>query len=384
MKSSRSPGLQTLRHLEGFFSQEDGRPMTRVRWLVAIPVVLATALFASALEAAAIRYSAGMFGKEAVKKARAQLDRIESATGIPIVIETIDEIPDIDKDASTATRRKAIESLAVRRDKAIKDEGIYLLISKRDHVMSTVLVRQRLARVLPIEKRDAIRDAFLEEFKKRDFDAGLTRAVETIEHSLEGASVGKGTHRAPGVVLAPAHDAADGGKLRGARSPMMTFLLIILGIFGVLLLLRLLGGLFGRSAGAGYGGQMGGMQRPGMGPGYYGGAPGGGGGFFSGMLGGLGGALAGNWLYDQFSGRHGNMTSSNAGYSPSDTTSAPDQGGDAIVGADDDPGGGASWDDPGAGADAGGGDWGGDGGGGGDWGGGGGDWGGGGGGGGDW
>ena len=57
-----------------------------------------------------------------------------------------------------------------------------------------------------------------------------------------------------------------------------------------------------------------------MGPGgYYGGggpatAAGGGGGFFSGLLGGLGGAMAGNWLYDQMSGRHGGMTSAGAGY----------------------------------------------------------------------
>ena len=56
--------------------------------------------------------------------------------------------------------------LAVERDKAIRDEGIYLLISKRDQVMSHVLVRERLADVLPIGKRDAIRDAFVAEFKK--------------------------------------------------------------------------------------------------------------------------------------------------------------------------------------------------------------------------
>ena len=173
---------------------------------------------------------------------------------------------------------------------------------------------------------------------------------------------------------------------------MGTFLLIILGIFGVLLVLRLLGGLFGRSAGAGYPNQMGGMgmQRPGMGPGgpgYYGGGGGyggRGGGFLSGMLGGLGGAVAGNWLYDQFSGRHGNVNSADAVHS-GDYAGTADPGGDAIVGADDDPAGGASWEDAGT-TDTGGGDWGGGGGdwggGGGDWGGGGGDWGGGGGG--DW
>src|SRR5262249_60976815 len=97
----------------------------------------------------------------------------------------------------------------------------------------------------------------------------------------------------------------------------------------------------------------------------------------------LGGAMAGNWLYDQMTGRHGGMTSAGAGY-PGDvsTGSIPDRGDDAIIGADDHGGqGGGSWDA--GGTDTGGGDWGGGdaggdwGGGGGDWGGGGGDWGGG-------
>jgi len=77
----------------------------------------------------------------------------------------------------------------------------------------------------------------------------------------------------------------------------------------------------------------------------------------SSLFGGIGGALAGNWLYDQFSGRHGG-----GGFGESSTS------GDA-AGTD---AGGADWS---GGADAGGAGWGGDwgGGGGGDWGGGGGD-----------
>ena len=328
-----------------------------------------------------------MFSSDIVKKAQARVDKIEKATHIPIVIETIDEIPGLERNAPASERRKAIDELAVRRDKAIRDEGIYILISKNDHVISHVLVRERLASLLPIEKRDAIRDAFVAEFKSKNFDGGLMRAVQTIESSLEGASVGHKGARAPAAVPLPIHNPARAGRAGGGQSMMGTFLLIVLGIFGVLLVLRLLGGLFGRSAGAGYPGQMGGMgmPRPGMGPGgpgYYGGPGygGRGGGFFSGMLGGLGGALAGNWLYDQFSGRHGQVNSADAAYPPDYSSATPDQGGDAIVGADDDPGGGTSWDNGGT-ADTGGGDWGG--GGGGDWGGGGGgDWGGGGGG--DW
>ncbi len=358
--------------------------MVNLRWLLAIPVALAATLGAGSAQASAIRDSAKMFSGEVVKKAQAQLDHLERTTHIPVVIETIDRLSGLDSDATKAARTKAIEALAVHRDKAIKDEGIYVLISKHDRVISSVLIRERYADLLPIEKRDAIREAFVEEFKNKNFDGGLTRAVETIERSLQGASGVNRAGRAPAGVPALVQHGGAGRKAEAGGSIMFTFLMIVVGIFGVLLVLRLLGGLFGRSAGPGMPGQMGmGMGRTGMGgPGYGGGYGGGGGGFMSSLFGGLGGALAGNWLYDQFSGRHSNVSSADA-VSPHDYSSGtPDAGGDAIVGADDDPGGGASWDD-GGGNDAGGGDWGGGdaGGGGGDWGGGGGDWGGGGG---DW
>jgi len=360
--------------------------MANLRWLLAIPVALAATLGAASAEASAIRDGAKMFSRDAVRKAQAQLDRLERTTHIPVVIETIDEIKGLDSDSTSAARKKAIDALAVHRDEAIDDEGIYVLISKREHLISHVLVRKRYAELLPIEKRGAVREAFVEEFKKKDFDGGLTRAVETIERSLRGASGGERSGRAPAGVPVPIQHEGAGRKAAAGGSTMFTFLLIVAGIFGVLLLLRVLGGLFGRSARSGMPGQPG--MGMGGGPGYSGGGyGGGGGGFMSSLFGGLGGALAGNWLYDQFSGRHGQVSSADAA-SPRDYSSGtPDAGGDAIVGADDDPGGGASWDD-GGGNDAGGGDWGGgDAGGGGDWGGGGGDFGGGGGdfgGGGDW
>jgi TPM domain len=365
--------------------------MTNNRWLLAIPVILAATIAGASAQGATVRDRAGVFSADAVQKARAQLEKIEQATGIPIVIEAIGAIPGLDKNAPKEARRKAIDALALERDREIRDEGIYILISKRDHVISHVMIRERYADVLSIEKRDAIQDAFLKEFRNHEnYDGGLMSGVKAIEQSLEGVSA-RGPVARAGHVHARVADRAGGQMARG-RSMIGTFLLILAGIFGVLLVLKLVGGLFGRSAGAGYPGPQGGMgmPRPGMGggPGYYGGPGygGRGGGFFSGLLGGLGGAFAGNWLYDQFSGRHGNLTSADA-VSPTDhSTGSPDQGGDAIIGASDDPGGGASWDDGGGGADVGGGDWGGGGGdwggGGGDWGGGGGDWGGGGGG--DW
>ncbi len=164
-------------------------------------VALAAMVVATSIQAATIRDSAGMFSPEVVKKLEVQLDRLERATKIPVVIETLDSIPGIEKGASSATKLKKINDFAVKRDEALADEGIYLLISKNDHIFSPVLIRSRYAALLPVHKRDAIRDELLQEFEKRNFDGGLTRAVETIEQSLEGAVGATRPARAHGVVV---------------------------------------------------------------------------------------------------------------------------------------------------------------------------------------
>lgn len=363
--------------------------MRTTKWPIAIP--LAVLLLGAPAWGSAIRDEAKMFRPEVVEEAQRRLDRLERSTNVPVVIETLDQIPGLPRGTSEPEKREAINQLAKRRDSQIHDEGIYILISKNDHLISQPLIRARLQGIVPESQRDAIRQAFISEFKNRNFDGGLEKGVQTIEKALEGHRVGNARAGGRAGAPAPIGGGARRGQAGGGSGVFGTFLLIGLGILAVLVLLRILGGLFGRSAGAGYPGQMGmGGPRPGMGPGYYGGGPGyggRGGGFFSGLLGGLGGALAGNWLYDQMSGRHGGMTSAGAGYPVDETTaSLPDQGDDAIIGAEDHGGQGGSWDD--GGTDTGGGDWGGGdaggdwGGGGGDWGGGGGDWGGGGGG--DW
>jgi uncharacterized protein len=333
------------------------------------------------LEAAGVRDGAGLFSASTVRKADADLDRLEKRAHVDVVIETIDHIPGLGRDSSPETRHTAIEDLAERRAREIGYEGVYLLISKNDRVFSKVLVRERFDARMPRHERLAVRDALQRAFKAGNFDQGLLNATEIIERSFSDVPV-----QPRAVRDLPVGQRAGA---QHARFGLGTLLMIGLGIFGVLLLLRLLGGLFGGSS-AGYPPQMGmgGMPRPGMGPGY--GGPGGygygaprGGGFFSGMLGGLGGALAGNWLYDQFSGRHGGHTDYASTMSPDVPVSqSPDS--DAFVGGDDDGVGGTSWDDSGGtgstgdwGGGDGGGDWGGGSDGGGDWGGGGGDWGGG-------
>ncbi|MBV8486800.1 MAG: TPM domain-containing protein [Planctomycetaceae bacterium] len=351
-----------------------------------LPLCLLVGLMVAQVEAAGVRDGAGLFSTSTVRKVDAELDRLEKRAHVDVVIETIDSIPGLGSNPSREVKQRAIEDLAERRAKEVGHEGVYLLISKNDRVFSKLLVRERLDALMPRHERLAVRDALQSAFKAGNFDEGLLNATEIIKRSFSGVPV-----EPRAVRDLPAGQRAGA---QHARFGVGTLLMIGLGIFGILLLLRLLGGLF-RGGSAGYPPQMGmgGMPRPGMGPGF--GGPGGGygygaprgGGFFSGMLGGLGGALAGNWLYDQFSGRHGGHTDYASTAAPDTTvpetsgSQSPDSG--AFVGGDDDGPGGTSWDDSGssgsggdwAGADGGGGWGGGDGGG--DWGGGGGDWGGG-------
>ena len=340
-----------------------------------MPLVAFAALAVPQLGASEVRDRAGLFSSEAVQKAEAELDRIERRTHIPVVIETIEAIPGLGRDSSASEKRTAVERLAEQRARELGYEGVYLLISKNNHILR-VLVQKRYDSLLPLEKRDEVRDTLTREFKGGHFDEGLLKTTALLDSALAEARPVSGLRRAVPGMPAPRRGEAQGGKFG-----LKTLLAIGLGIFGVLLLLRVLGGVFGRAGAGGGGGYsppmgVGGMPQPGMGPGPgYGPGYGGGygtprGGFFSGMLGGLGGALAGNWLYDQFSGHHGGAEHSDASaYPPAESPAPADPGGDEFVGGDDHGGQGTSLDDPG-GADAGGGDWGG-GDGGGDWGGGG-------------
>ncbi len=334
--------------------------MRKIYGLLALPLLLVGGAIGSAA-ASSIQDNAGLFDPAAVRKAEAKLSQVENDSGVNATIETIDSL-----------QGEPIRQVAVRQAQRTGTEGIFILIPKREHKID-VLASRSYRRTLTGTRLDAIRDAFISGLRHGDYDAGLIQGVEKLAQEIEQAKTEHG-----GVLrqAAPVVPMRRGPANRGSFG-LGSLLMIGLLIFAVLFGIRLLGNLFGGGQRAGYGpGQhpMGGG--PGFGrPGYgYGG--GGGGGFLSSMFGGIGGALAGNWLYDQFSGRHHGGTFDNS------TFGGQDAGQQSETGGRDWAGGGESAGDWGGG-DAGGGDWGG--GGGGDWGGGGGgDWGGGGGGGGDW
>jgi TPM domain len=355
------------------------------RWWLALGAAGALLVGSTGALASEIRDPAGMFDADAVSKAKEALDRVEREYDVPVLLETIEALPG--NPTTSEEKNRQVNGLAVQRDRDEGNRGIYVLFAKDSRVMSNVLVPGWLSRHLTQPRRIAIRNAFLSEFKKNDYNTGLISGVKTIDETLATAKAEAGgplrTTR-PGagagrVVRVPGAAPGAAARARGG-SGWSAMLAILAVIFGIVLVIRILGSLFGGRQQVYGPGQMPGPAGM-MGPGYGGGYGRGGGGFWSGMLGGLGGAMAGNWLYDRMSGRHyGGGTpfdSGNTGAAgPFGNGGGPAD--NEIVGGND-PGGG-NWGDSGGG----GGDWGGGGdcgGGGGDWGGGGGD---GGGGGGDW
>jgi hypothetical protein len=341
--------------------------MWKQRWWLALP--LAVAVTIGSAGAASIHDRAGMFDAEAVREAEATLNQIERDSHIATTIETIDSLEGRLLDA--VAREHAGHSGA---------HGLFILIPRQDRKI-VVLASQDYAKAIPRERRIAIQDAFIEQFKAGKFDDGLKDGVQTVGREVAAAKEEMGgklrqasTPPVPFPRTAPVAGRPVGRPQGGEKFGLGSLLGIGLVILAVLMGIRLLGRLFG--GGGGYGAPAGpGMGRPGYGPGP--GYGGGGGGFMSSLFGGIGGAMAGNWLYDQFSGRHhqGGNYADNTAYAPG-TEAAPtnDPAGNEWVG------GGSEAGDWGGGGNDGGGDWGG--GGGGDWGGGGGggDWGGGGGG----
>jgi len=256
--------------------------MFKSRWLLALPLVLASTMV-SAAQGATIRDGAGMFSPEAVNQASTRLQQIERESRMPVTVETIDSLNGRD-----------IDQVVVDHARRARARGLYVLIVKKEHRIEGA-VSQEFRGAFSTNRILSIRSAFISKMKAGEPDAALQSASEAIGREVAQAQAANGgTLRGASPVPVPG---VPGGRPRSGLGSLLTIGLLIV---GGLFLIRLLGRLFSGNRGYGAAGPGRMMGGPGYGPGYGGG----GGGFLSSMFGGIGGALAGNWLYDQFSGRH--------------------------------------------------------------------------------
>lgn len=165
----------------GLFSEPEGDELmlraagrlNRLRMIaLALPLLALSGALAQEI-ASTIRDDAGMFDAETVRRARSRLERIERQYHVPVSIETIDSL-----------NGEPINDVAVRRDRAAGNRGIFILMAQENKRISNVLCPAHLGNRLTAERRLAIRDAFVNEFRKSDFDTGLDRGIDAIEKVL--------------------------------------------------------------------------------------------------------------------------------------------------------------------------------------------------------
>ena len=131
--------------------------------------------------ASAVKDAAGLFDLGAIESARKELLRLEAETNVATVIETIESLKGqkIAETAARAARRSGID-------------GVFILIAKNEKSLE-LLVSKKYAASLTRLRQEEIRAAFIEGFKKRDFDEGLRRGVAAIAEQL-GAARREGGH----------------------------------------------------------------------------------------------------------------------------------------------------------------------------------------------
>jgi glc operon protein GlcG len=125
-----------------------------------------------------VRDMAGLFGAGAITASERRLRTIEKETQVATRIETVDSL-----------RGELVDAVASKLARLSGIQGIFVLIARRETKIE-VLVSHRFAAALPRSRVDAIRSAFIEAFRRHEFNEGLTRGVDAIQAEVQAAARG--------------------------------------------------------------------------------------------------------------------------------------------------------------------------------------------------
>ena len=123
-----------------------------------------------------VRDIAKLFDEAAIATAHKELRRIEHETNVSTVIETVETL-----------KGESIEKAAERLARHSGIQGIFILIAKKEHTIE-ILVSHRFQSAVTRARQDAIKDAFIADFRQREFNEGLKHGVAAIGKVLADAS----------------------------------------------------------------------------------------------------------------------------------------------------------------------------------------------------
>jgi uncharacterized membrane protein YgcG len=339
--------------------------------LLIAPLLLLAGASHALAASSGVRDEARFFSPDAVDQANQIIQQIDERHGKDLLIETFPQIPsDMKSQFDQQGKDQFFEQWGLTRAQSQGVNGVYVLICRSPGHVQVEVGNKTRQRLFTIADRNRGRDILLAAFKNKQYDQGLLGFVRFVQQRMDANASAAGSGAVtPNSNYPQSPYPTYNYHTSTNRSWSLGGIACV--VIGIVLLIALVRGIFGRSGGGYYGGGGGGYYPPGGGAyppagGYYPGGGyggGGGGGFGRGFLGGLLGGALGGYAADRF------MHGQEQGYTPpvsggQDASSGPDT---SFTGTGGDFGGGGSGGDFGGG---GGGDFGG---GGGDFGGGGGD-----------
>lgn len=319
--------------------------------------LLTITLLASATRAfaqtAGVRDEAGMFSQAALTQAEARIKELRTKSTLPVTIQT-----------RPNSQGQDAGKYAIQLAKTYAGTGLYVLILKDDRKIE-VLWHGSFSTRITNDDKDKIRTAISTEFKKQNFDEGLSKGLDAITALCMRFPAGKvaaapkpappqnlpvtqpASSPAPAPNLVSVDQPAP-AKPSGSAAGIVLILFLGIGFFVLVAVIRSISSARSYNAGMPPGGGPGqgafgpgGAGPGGYGPGYGPGYGGGGGGFLRGVMGGLGGAILGNWVYNNLSGHghhdhsHGSMTGMGQGGWGSSQIDPNQQQSNQWYGADD-------------------------------------------------
>jgi len=126
--------------------------------------------------ASEVRDTAGLFGAGAIMAAERRLRTIEKETQIATRIETVDSL-----------KGELVDDVISRSARLSGIQGIYVLIARKESKIE-VRASRRFLNALSKGRIETIRLAFIEAFRRQEFNEGLTRGVNAIQEVIGAAA----------------------------------------------------------------------------------------------------------------------------------------------------------------------------------------------------
>jgi uncharacterized protein GlcG (DUF336 family) len=123
-----------------------------------------------------VRDPAGLFSAGAITAAERRLRAIEKETQVATRIETVESL-----------KGELVDTVASKQARLSGIQGIFVLIARKESKIE-VLVSHRFSAVLTRPRIDAIRSAFIEAFRRQEFNEGLQRGVDSIQEVVAAAA----------------------------------------------------------------------------------------------------------------------------------------------------------------------------------------------------